>query len=173
LSTRAVQYERDTGIDGLYMGFPFLLVADANPARLPRIAPVLLWPITVRAEVGTRGSVTVCFDRDREEVRLNPACESILGTQAITHWQQTARELIQRDSSRAADVIDAFGTLASARGRELVPLPGKDTRVRTGGGELVCSAVLFHLVYSGQAIAEDLRILKGAPVVGTSLETIL
>ena len=32
-------YKRDTGIDGLYLGFPFLLYKDHRSTTRPRIAP--------------------------------------------------------------------------------------------------------------------------------------
>ena len=35
-------YKRDTGIDGLYLGFPFLLTRDARGTTRTRIAPLLL-----------------------------------------------------------------------------------------------------------------------------------
>src|SRR5258708_26526402 len=44
LHSHALLYMRDTGIDGLYMGFPFLLLRGSRPNAKPRIAPVLLWP---------------------------------------------------------------------------------------------------------------------------------
>ena len=65
LHSHATLYRRDTGIDGLYMGFPFLLTRTGASSR-PRISPVLLWPVRLRPEVGARGRVSIGFDRDRE-----------------------------------------------------------------------------------------------------------
>ena len=53
LHSHALLYKQDTGIDGLYMGFPFLLMRDGKPNTKPRIAPVLLWPVIVSPEVPT------------------------------------------------------------------------------------------------------------------------
>src|SRR5258707_13294564 len=39
--------------------------------------------------------------------------------------------------------------------------------------QVICSAVLFHLAYVGQAVVEDLRQLKGRPPIGTALDTAL
>ncbi len=172
LHSHATLYRRDTGIDGLYMGFPFLLTQTGSASR-PRISPVLLWPVRLRAEVGERGRVSIGFDRDREEVRLNPAFDSLLGPEAAKRWQEAAKEVLARGNLTAAAVMDEFGMLANVQGRSLVPLPGKDVRVRAGEDQLSCSAVFFHLAYMGQAVVEDLRQLKLIPPTGTGLETLL
>jgi hypothetical protein len=172
LYSHATLYRRDTGIDGLYLGFPFLLTQTRLSTR-PRISPVLLWPVRLRPEVGARGRVSISFDRDREEVRLNPAFDGLLGTEVAKRWQEAAKDLLARASISAADVMDAFGLLANVQGRTLVSLPSKDVRVRAGEDQLSCSAVLFHLAYMGQAVVEDLRQLKGIPPAGTGLETLL
>ena len=172
LFNHAKLYKRDTGIDGLYLGFPFLLIRTAATA-LPRISPVLLWPVRLRPEVGARGRVSIGFDRDREEVRLNPAFDGILGPDATKRWQETAKDLLGRASLSAADIMDGFGGLAAVQGRTLVSLPGKSVQVKSGEEQLSCSAVLFHLSYTGQAVVEDLRHLKGIPPSGTGLETLL
>ncbi|WP_225157436.1 MULTISPECIES: DUF4011 domain-containing protein [unclassified Bradyrhizobium] len=59
LHSHALLYRRDTGIDGLFMGFPFLIMRDHRPNTKPRIAPVLLWPVRVNPEVGNRGHITL------------------------------------------------------------------------------------------------------------------
>lgn len=64
LHSHALLYRRDTGIDGLYMGFPFLIMRDSRPAAKPRIAPVLLWPIRVNPEVGNRGHIALGYGRE-------------------------------------------------------------------------------------------------------------
>jgi hypothetical protein len=172
LHSHATLYRRDTGIDGLYLGFPFLLTRTGSTS-LPRISPVLLWPVRLRPEVGARGRVSLGFDRDREEIRLNPAFDSLLGPEVAKRWQEAAKDVLARGSLTAADVMDAFGLLANIQGRSLVPLPGKDVRVSAGDDQLSCSAVFFHLAYMGQAVVEDLRQLKSIPPSGTGLETLL
>lgn len=173
LYTHSTLYKRDTGIDGLYLGFPFLLSRDERGNTKTRIAPILLWPIKVIPEVGNRGHVSVAFDRDREEVRLNPAFEGIMGIEASRRWLDAANELFGRASLTAADVMDGFGTLADVQGRSLVRLPGKDAEALPGRPQIACAAAFFHLAYMGQAIAENLRQLKGIPPEGSALETAL
>lgn len=173
LYAHANLYRRDTGIDGLYLGFPFLVNREGRGTTLPRIAPVLLWPVRLRPEVGAQGRVSVGFDRDREEVRVNPAFDTLLGPEGMRRWREAADQVLGRGTLSIGAVIDGFGALAAAQGRTLVPLPSRDARARAGEDQLSCSAVLFHLAYTGQAVAEDLRHLKGIPPAGTALETAL
>jgi primosomal replication protein N'' len=173
LSRQSSLYKRDTGIDGLYLGFPFLLSRDSRSNTRTRVVPLLLWPIKLLLEVGSRGQVALAFDSDREEVRLNPALESLLGPEACKRWRKTADELLGRSAIRAADVMDAFGMLAEARTRSLAALPPISTDVTPYKDELACAAVLFHVTFMGQAIGEDLRQLKTLPPGGTGLETAL
>ncbi|WP_427149319.1 protein kinase domain-containing protein [Rhizobium leguminosarum] len=172
LYAHATLYKRDTGIDGLYLGFPFLVHGDDR--RKPKIAPILLWPVKVIPEVGNRGHATIAFDRDRDEVRLNPAFEGMIGIDASRRWQEAANDLLGRSTLTAADVIDGFGGLAKKiEGRVLTKLPGKDTAAEFNQDFISCSAVLFHLAYMGQAIVEDLRQLKSKQLTGSALETAL
>jgi hypothetical protein len=173
LHSHATLYRRDTGIDGLYLGFPFLVLQEQKPGVKPRIAPVLLWPVKVQPELGARGRVTVSFDRDREEVRLNPAFEPLLGPDAARRWGDCARDLLGRASLSAADVMDGLSAMGEIEGRALAALPAKDVRVRAGEDRLVCAGALFHLAYVGQAVMEDLRALKSRPPTDTGLETAL
>lgn len=172
LHSHATLYRRDTGIDGLYLGFPFLVMQEAKATVKPRIAPILLWPVRLHPEVGSRGRVTLAFDRGREEVRLNPAFETLLGVEAAARWQEAANDILGRSSVTPAEVVDTFRDLAAVEGRELVPLPSKDINTRAGEDRIFCSAALFHLAFLGQAVMEDLRQLKSAPPTGSSLETV-
>ncbi|MBV7519078.1 AAA domain-containing protein [Ensifer sp. ENS12] len=172
LHSHATLYKRDTGIDGMYLGFPFLLFRDDRGTKT-KIAPILIWPVKVTPEVGNRGHVTIAFDRDRDEVRLNPAFESIMGIDASRRWQDAANDLLGRATLTAADVVDGFGSLAQPLGRALAKLPNRDAEVEFGRPAIAPSAVLFHLAYMGQAIVEDLRQLQGRQPSGSALETVL
>ncbi|KVN34418.1 AAA domain-containing protein [Burkholderia ubonensis] len=166
-------YKRDTGIDGLYLGFPFLLYKDHRGTTRPRIAPVLLWPVRLLMELGTRGQVEMAFDGEREEVRLNPALEGLLGREAAKAWRVAADEVLGRSALKAADVVDAFGLLADVEGRKLGALPPPTCDVPVGAVRIVCAGVLFHVDFAGQAIGEDLRQLKQLSPSGTALEAML
>lgn len=173
LERQSELYKRDTGIDGLYLGFPFLLTKEAKPGATSRIAPVLLWPVRVRHEVGARSNVQVFFDSEREEIRINPALETILGQETVKKWSKVADELLGRSALRASDVIDAFGMLAVPLSRKLTILPGQKTDVPARNFHLECAGVLFHMTYMGQAVGEEIRMLRALPPAGTGLETAL
>lgn len=175
LVSHAQTFRRDTGIDGRYLAFPFLLIRDTRSASAktkPRIAPVLLWPVVFDMQSGAHAG-TLMFDREREEIRLNPALEGLLGSQQFSKWSETRKELLARSSIRVGDVMDAFGALAAPRGRTLSRLPGKDTKGSSGAMELVCTAALFNAEFIGQAISEDLRQMCRMPPTGTGLEAVL
>jgi primosomal replication protein N'' len=175
LASHASMFRRDTGIDGRYLGFPFLLIRDTrlvSPNAKVRIAPVLLWPVVLDVQAGAGGS-TLVFDREREEIRLNPALEGLLGPQVYTEWRAARQEVLERPVVRVGDVIDIFGALAKPRGRTLMAMPGQDVRIPTGAREIAPCAALFNAEFTGQAISEDLRQLRHASPDGTGLEAAL
>jgi primosomal replication protein N'' len=172
LVNQATTFRRDTGIDGRYMGFPFLVTRDGQSvigSRTTRIAPMLLWPVTVEMTPGGGQRVRIAFDREREEVRLNPALESILGAADFARCKSARNELLARASLRVADVIDVLSHIATPSGRSIMRLPTKDRKALPGEMELVPAAVLFNGEFTGQAVAEDLRRIRGKPLAETVL----
>lgn len=173
LVSRAELLRRDTGINGLYLGFPFLLVQPRGENVKPRIAPVLLWPVRIGMEVGQRASITVGFDRDREEVRLNPALQNVFSPEEIDRWK-SARDAVLSGTTTAITVMDQFSLLTQkVRQGTVARLPSADVKVVAGTTELTSAAVLFHVSFVGQAIVEDIRQLKAIPPQGTGLEALL
>ena len=166
-------YKRDTGIDGLYLGFPFLALRDTRTTTRTKLTPILLWPVSLLMQLGARGQVGLAFDSEREEVRINPALEGLLGRDAVQAWRTAADDVLGKSALKIADVMDAFGMLAAADQRQLKALPGPAYAIPAGTSQLVCSAVLFHVTFSGQAIGEDLRQLKELSPSGTALESML
>jgi primosomal replication protein N'' len=120
-----------------------------------------------------RDRVCILFDRDREEVRMNPALTGLIGSEEAKRWTETAKELLGRSAIHIGDVIDAFGSLADPRERSLCALPDSTHEVKAGIRQVVCSAVLFHAEFMGQAIGEDLRQMRKESPMGTGLETAL
>ena len=173
LVSRAELLRRETGINGLYMGFPFILAQPRGEAVKPRIAPVLLWPIKIGTEIGQRARFTLGFDRDREEVRINPALQNLFTPQDLAKWE-LARDNILGGVSSATSVIDELSHLSTkVRQGPLAKLPGADVKVDAGVVDLVPAAVLFHVTFVGQAIVKDIRQLQAIPPDGSSLETLL
>ncbi|MCC8936020.1 DUF4011 domain-containing protein [Bradyrhizobium sp. Arg68] len=179
LHSHALLYKRDTGIDGLFMGFPFLIMRDHRPNARPRIAPVLLWPVRINPEVGNRGHVTLGYGREKnpdteiEHVLVNPALEAMLGIPEARRWQEAANELLTHASLSVQAVMDAFSRLAEPAGNELTAIPGKDVQVGAQERQLVPAAVLFQLAFMGQAVMKDLETLRGLPPTATALEAAL
>ena len=173
LHSHATLYRRDTGIDGLYMGFPFLVMQEVRATTRPRIAPIMLWPIRINPEVGARGRISISFDRGREEVRLNPALEALLGADEATRWREVCNDVLRRATVTAAEAVEAFADLATIGSEALRALPGADFRLKASEDRVEACAALFHLGFMGQAVMEDLRQLKSRPPEGTSLETAL
>ncbi|WP_245331852.1 AAA domain-containing protein [Bradyrhizobium sp. NAS80.1] len=179
LHSHALLYKRDTGIDGLYMGFPFVLMRDSRPNAKPRIAPVLLWPVRVIPEVGNRGHIMLGYGRERsseadvERVIPNPALDGIVGIEEAKRWKEAAEDLLTRATLSVQDVMDAFSPLATPASDELAALPGKDVKVAGHERRLVPSAVVFHLAFMGQAVMTDLDFLRKLPPKGTALEAAL
>ncbi len=164
---------RETGINGLYLGFPFVLMRPRGEETKPRIAPVLLWPVSIHAEVGQRARFRLAFDRDREEVRLNPALQGMLAPDALERWE-AARDDILAGTATASVAMDGLNRLAdSVREGSLCPLPSADTKVASDKIELTSAAVLFHVTFVGQAIVNDIHQLQSIPPAGSGLETLL
>lgn len=166
-------YMRDTGINGMYLGFPFIVVNTQPKQMKPRIAPLLLWPININMEAGIRGIASLRFDHDRGAVCLNPALENFVGIPAVKHWQEIADQLLSQAALSAEEVIESFAALVPAQDHQLVRLPPLSVEIPDDTSRLVGSAVLFHAAFIGQAIGEDLRQLRQLSPAGTSLETAL
>jgi hypothetical protein len=173
LLNKTTQYQRDTGINGTYIGFPFLLQRAESEQTRPRLLPVMLWPVKLTGEIGRRGHFSLAFDSDRADVRVNPAFEGLYGVEGTARWRALAHDLISRSSSTLSDVVDTFGTLAVPAGRSLTRLPSVNASNQPAADRIFCCAVLFHLQFSGQSLVEDMRQLKQRPVEGTALETML
>ncbi len=173
LLNKKEQYLRDTGVNGTYIGFPFLVRKPVREQTSPRLAPILLWPVTLTGFVGTRGDYTLAFDESRGEVRLNPAFEGLLGLDGAAKWKEVARDLMSNSSLTIADVVGAFASLAEPQGTELEALPAPSSLGGEETDQILCSAVLFHVEFIGQALVEDLRHLKQRPVDQSALERML
>lgn len=173
LVRRADLQRRETGINGLYLGFPFVLMRPRGQTGKPRIAPVLLWPVAIHAEIGQRARFRLAFDRDREEVRLNPALQGMLAPDTLARWEAACDQALS-GTANAAAVMDELSVLADKiRDRVVTRLPGADIEVAADRIELTSAAVLFHVMFVGQAIVNDIRQLQSIPPAGTGLETLL
>lgn len=161
---------RDSGVNGLYMGFPFLYYKESHVNRLPRIAPVFLWPLNINSELGATQNTTLAFDNQREEVRINPALEHMLGKSLFTRLSNKLDELMIRSTLHQHDVMDMLSDMGLVLNHQLIPLP-ENTEIESGKLFFDCVAVIFNVNFVGQVIGEDLRFLKQLSPTGTGLET--
>ena len=172
LHNHALLYRRDTGIDGLYLGFPFVVFSPSGTTILPRIAPILLWPITLSVQPGRRDVHAIAFDSERDEIRLNPALESFLGEETIEDWRRRLDSLMH-GSLDMATILAEFAHDFECISEDLEHLPPASVSLPRGTGKIACSAVLFHVTYMGQAIVEDLKALKSKQPDGSALAALL
>ena len=163
-------FMRDTGINGLYLGFPFIVYSPSGSSAKARIAPILLWPVTLEGAVGRLDGFKLSFDVDRDEVKLNPALEGFLGEETMAAWR-AKRDLLLSGALDADSVLAEFGKDFETVSEQICPLP--DFEPPRGTGRLAPSAVLFHAAYMAQAIVEDLRRLRNQPPGDTALAALL
>jgi len=174
LASHAQMFRRDSGIDGRYLGFPFLTLSSGKFGAAEgkrRLAPILLWPVAF--ESGSNGAGTLNFDGEREEIRLNPALEALLGPTVFAKWKSAREEILGRSALKIADVVDGFSGLAMPRERVLVHLPGPEMKLGANELGIFCCGALFNAEFTGQAICEDLRQMRKMPAAGTGIEALL
>ncbi|TDS14198.1 superfamily I DNA and/or RNA helicase [Maribacter caenipelagi] len=169
---KADNFKRDTGLDSLFMGFPFL-IAQHKMTHRPRIMPILLWPVNL--DFSSRGATTLkfSFDYAHGEIRLNPALVNTLDPDNYKKLEKITREILGRQSLHVSEVIDAFSACFPAHTNELTAHPSVNFKRDEIGTELHASAVFFNANFTGQAISEDLRLLQKLPHSGSSMEPIL
>ncbi|MBD2823607.1 DUF4011 domain-containing protein [Xenorhabdus sp. 5] len=175
-------YQRDTGINGMYLGFPFLLIHTQPSQMKPRIAPLFLWPVNLLMNAGVRGVARLQFDGKRGAVRLNPALASLNGISSVNipsvnipsvkEWQAILDQLLAHAGVTVDSVMEKLSTVMPVTARQLSALPS-DAEIEENNASLCCSAVLFHTSFIGQAIGKDLQQIAGLPVENTALEKAL
>jgi len=174
LINQAVSYRRETGIDSLYMGFPFLLMkSQSKPNVKPRVIPLLLWPISMNHQNINNSNCAISFDKEREEIRINPALEGLLGSKKFDEFKELKDEILGRTSVRCRDIVEIFSSQARVLNYELTKHPSISFDIDAGSLEIECSAVLFNAKFVGQAISEDLRQLRQLPVENTALDPLI
>ncbi|MGG6230311.1 protein kinase domain-containing protein [Tenacibaculum sp. SDUM215027] len=172
LVLRTANFKRDTGLDSLYLGFPFLINQFKKNNR-PRILPIILWPITLEFKHRSNPTLEIGFDKVREEIRLNPALSSSLEPEEHKRITQIYQEILSRQSLSISEVIDAFGSFVESKTSKLVTHPEITYMMENIGLELHGSGVIFNANFTGQSISEDLRLLQKLPHSGTAMEPIL
>ncbi|MEY0973366.1 protein kinase domain-containing protein [Providencia huaxiensis] len=166
-------YQRDTGIDGMYLGFPFLLLHTQPNQIKPRIAPLFLWPVSLRTSLAQNSPIQLSFDQERGAIRLNPALASFAGIPSVTEWQTVLDNLLSKAGLTIEDMMETLASLLPIQGTELTPLPSITVPIAENSAQICCSAVLFHTSFIGQAMSSDLQQIAGLPISQTALATML
>lgn len=166
-------YQRDTGINGMYLGFPFLLL-NTQPNKIkPRIAPLFLWPVSILSSELQRGPVELAFDNDRAAVRINPALANFVGIPAVNAWQDALDNILSQAALSVEETMAMLSELLPVQGSNLSPLPSITENVPENSAQIICSAVLFHTSFIGQAISSDLQLITSQIINQTALATML
>lgn len=174
LNNKAATFNRDTGLEALYVGYPFLTLLDrTEDGDRTRIAPLLLWPVKLNVAPGATGSISIASDLTRE-VTVNPALETILGLVTFEQWSDTIKMAIADGFDQRGSVLRALNDLIAGDISETIgPVP-KAAGVRSPNvPDIRSAAVLFLAEFPSQAIANDLNSLQQRPLDGTALHCLL
>ncbi len=173
LQSNTQLYQRDTGINGMYLGFPFLLINTQPNLVKPRIAPLFLWPVSLLSSIAQNRPIQLSFDNERAAIRLNPALANFVGIPAVNEWQKVLDKLLSKSGLSIEDIMDTLSSLLPVKQSILTPLPIIDDAIADNSAEIVCSAVLFHTSFIGQAMSSDLQQIASLPINQTALATML
>ncbi|MCF6312979.1 MAG: AAA domain-containing protein [Verrucomicrobiales bacterium] len=165
-----VDYQRDTGIDSVYLGFPFLLFrpATSGVTAKPKRAPLFLWPVEIHAMGGRQGRIKISYDHQRGDyesggVELNPALQPLLKQDEQEALLAAVAEALVRSRLDAAEFYELCAAALPLKVRhdaELSPLVSESPEMRHGEGHLYSAGALFLCDFSQQTIAKDIRQLR-------------
>jgi len=176
LDRKARNFNRDTGMEALYAGFPFLTLLDrTEDGDRTRMAPLLLWPVKLSVAAGATGAITLACDLTRA-VAINPALETILGTVEFERWSEVIAGAIADSFDSRGSVLRALGDLVESAGElsdEIGAMPRASSVKRVNVPEIRSAAALFLAEFPSQAIANDLKGLQAKPLDGTALHCLL
>jgi primosomal replication protein N'' len=179
LRQEADAYQRETGIQALYLGYPLLLKRDGSgrtaTARKPKLIPLLLWP--VRLGVTAQGNLPqLGYDRDRgsgDGIRLNPALEGVLQPRQYLAVQEALEELHQRTALTGSQVIDVLNTVFPGSEGILERCPQNPSLPAGSDERLLASGVLFLCSFSAQTLAHELEQLERRPCLEGPMAALL
>ncbi|WP_124980501.1 protein kinase domain-containing protein [Nonlabens xiamenensis] len=169
---KAANFKRDTGLDSLYLGFPFL-ISPGNSNKRPRILPILLWPVDLELKNRRQPRLDIGFDKYNNEVRINPALSSVFDDESLNRIKKICSEILATQSLTIQEIMDALGSFITPKNTSLTSHPTVSYQLSEPGLELYCSAVFFNANFTGQAISEDLRRLQSLAHSDTAMEALL
>lgn len=168
LRNNCENYQRDTGISSLYLGFPFLVRRDRDAGQsTPRFVPLLLWPIKLHYPEGQNTSLRISADCEQDGVRLNPALGVSLNQTRKQSFNQFLAEIQGRDSIASPQLMELlqalFNTAHDQVFNEFGALPSEPRLPTSIHSRVIASGVLFQCDFAGQGLADELDRLQKLP----------
>lgn len=178
LRNNSENYQRDTGISSLYLGFPFLVRRDrAAGQSTPRFIPLLLWPVRLHYPDGQNTSLRIGADHNQERVRLNPAFGLSLSESQRNEFTSVLTDIQTRDSITSPQLIEILQPLFNASEDdvrdEFSALPGEPRLPSSVDRRLIASGVVFQCDFAGQELADELERLQKLPFTHSPAATLL
>lgn len=179
LRQEADAYQRETGIQALYLGYPLFLRSNGSTqnseTRKPKLIPLLLWP--VRLGVTGQGNLPqLGYDRERESgngIQLNPSLEGVLSVRKFQVLKEALEELQQRSALTGSQVMDALRTIFPNGEGILERCPQSPSLPAGSDEKLIPSGVLFLCSFSAQTLAYELAQLEKRPCLEGPMAALL
>src|SRR5438477_600486 len=179
-------YQRETGVNPLYLGFPLLMLREPDIAAFKGrciLAPLFLWPLSLATSRARQGEIVIGFDRERGLVHENPAlfpwlkdhfgieielekfAEELSANEQLTYKQVCAVAEKALGGFQRAVIMQTNAPLLS--------VPTKDTTIPPNEPRLYQSGVVSVIDWIHQAIVNDLGKIAADPSDIEVLDTFL
>jgi primosomal replication protein N'' len=165
-------YERETGVNPLYLAFPLIMLRGADTGGKARciLAPLFVWPLTLNTTRTQQGQVEIGFDKERGLIHENPALQPWLKERlnVEVNLEETAGKLTALDRITWEDVLTAAteclkGFQRVSLLRESAPLlavPKKDDQMPANQLRIYSSAAVSIIDWIHQSVVADLAKLS-------------
>jgi primosomal replication protein N'' len=165
-------YERETGVNPLYLAFPLIMVREADAGGKARciLAPLFVWPLTLNKTRTQQGQVEIGFDKERGLIHENPALQPWLKERlnVEVNLEETAGKLTALDRITWEDVLTAAteclkGFQRVSLLRESAPLLAvrkKDDQIPANQLRIYSSAAVSIIDWIHQSVVADLAKLS-------------
>jgi primosomal replication protein N'' len=179
-------YQRETGVNPLYLGFPLLMLRERDVAGAKGrciVAPLFVWPLNLETSRVRQGEVLIGFDRERGLVHENPALVPWLKDHfAIdVDLQKAAEDLSSAEQLSykhvlltAQKTLEGFQrTLSMQTDAPLTSVPSKDSTIPPNEPRVYPSGAVSVIDWIHQSIVNDLAKLAADPSDMDLLDTFL
>jgi len=159
--------KRETGVHSLWLGYPLLyVVVGEGDAQQWILAPVFLWPISIRPDLAHEGRVVVARDSGAGAVKFNRAMAGWISRQL--NFELLGPEEDKLDRFSWSDLKASLLSLSKQFGdppslecdRPLEPVPSAKLLNPQHSPRLFNSAVLGIYRWQNEAILADIETLR-------------